>query len=66
MVNVQYTPAKSLMGRSLNDLTQDAANFCAAQNLPHIDMAELVLRENLTANQREWVDAFMAAWEAQE
>lgn len=59
-----YTRAESLMGRTLDQLTVDAESFCKSQGIPHDDMAEIALRDDLSESQREWIRAYQDAWEA--
>lgn len=63
---MKYTKTESLMGRTMEQLSEDLEAFCTAHDLPILDAAELALWDEITLNQREWLQAFGQAWEARE
>jgi hypothetical protein len=62
-VVLPYPAPASLLKLTLDQLTATLEQFCAHQNLPHEDAAELRVREDLMPEQRDWIEAFCNAWE---
>lgn len=49
-----------------NALSTIYAHWCDVHQLPHYSADELLFSENLTALQREWLNAFVILWETVE
>lgn len=57
-----YAAKASLSKLTMDQLTEALEQFCKREKLPHEDAANLVLRDEVTPEQRDWLTAFNTAW----
>lgn len=63
--NTPYVPAAGLHDMSLDALTATFETFCNFHSLPHKSADELLLEVSDTEH-KEWLAAFLRAWEVEE
>ena len=54
---------KDEVDQTLEDLSYKLNAYCDANGLPHESADELAHREDITAEQRRWLNAFIEEWD---
>ena len=54
---------KDEVEQTLEDLSYKLNAYCDANGLPHESADELAHREDITAEQRRWLNAFIEEWD---
>jgi hypothetical protein len=54
--------AQSQSCEDSQSLLKEYARFCNTEGLPHFSVEELLSLDNLTADQRDWLNAFLLRW----
>ncbi len=55
-------PTKAEAEQMLMDLTNKLNAYCDANGLPHESADELALNNNITDEQKRWLNAFIEEW----